>query len=468
MCAELQQDWTQEALEIIKTLQTDGEWSILLIMALSHSSKDIEYKQFYSYDKVKFKYTFHSESKLGKDFTMSKECVDSIVYLYSKHTGSGKTIREISDLLRVPVEVVQFAIKALAITHNSLPLTEEVLEVQDENILVQDMLKQKAFNISQKFQKEDWKRTQVDALKWQRFEEDKLKPFKNFLQNWKPEKYTPIKLQTTPSASTQQKNLLVGCSDWHYGLIASERYLFNQKEWNINKTVEAVKDYSRQICALIQKEKYSNVSLLGLGDLIHGLDGKTDKGTILEAHPLNEEQLEIAFNSILSFVKDILSVAKNVVFYGCPGNHSALGDFVVYKMLEVYFREEKRIKFNITNKRNILFEWGDNLFLMEHGYASVAKDRLPKPGKQRENYINNLFMSKTPLMAKKKHFYYLSADQHHSESYELTSVEGYMFPTLVGGCRHADNSGYKARPRQSALVVDKNKGVTDVKFFYFD
>ena len=104
---------------------------------------------------------------------------------------------------------------------------------------------------------------------------------------------------------------------------------------------------------------------------------------------------------------------------------------------------------------------------MEHGYAAVAKDRLPNGKKPRETYINNILMAKPELLNGVKYQYYLSADQHHSETYELTSVEGFMFPTLVGGCRHADNSGLRSRARQSCLIVSK-KGVTDVKHFYFD
>ena len=42
----------------------------------------------------------------------------------------------------------------------------------------------------------------------------------------------------------------------------------------------------------------------------------------------------------------------------------------------------------------------------------------------------------------------------------------FMFPTLVGGCRHSDNSGYKSRQRQICLVVE-DEGVTEVKYFYF-
>jgi hypothetical protein len=104
---------------------------------------------------------------------------------------------------------------------------------------------------------------------------------------------------------------------------------------------------------------------------------------------------------------------------------------------------------------------------LDHGYSAVTKSRLPAPGSGRENYINNLFMTKPEQLQNAKRLYYISADQHHMESSELTNVEHYMFSTLVGGCRYADNSGYKSRPRQSALVVTE-KGVTQFLHFFFD
>jgi hypothetical protein len=136
-------------------------------------------------------------------------------------------------------------------------------------------------------------------------------------------------------------------------------------------------------------------------------------------------------------------------------------------MLSLYFRNDPRISFTVTNERFLTFKIHKNLFVVEHGYSAVSRDRLPAPGKGRETYVNNIILAKPKDLNGTDRIYYLSADQHHSESYEMTNFEGYMFPTLVGGCRHADNSGYKSRPRQTCLKVDVD-GVEDVKYFYFD
>lgn len=419
----------------------------------------------YTYNSSTQKYVFHTEKKFGKNLVFTKTAIDSIVKLYSDITG-GLTANEIALKMSIPVDAVRHILKVMNITHDTLPYTEEVINSSEEDTLVDDAISSKKFNILQKFEKRDWKETQEDAEKWRAMKTLQFDPFEQILQNWTPPAYVPPRTIQTPRDC--KDTLLLGLSDWHYGLVAHERYLYNQKEWNIEKTKDTVDDYARKAAAEIRKGCYKEVKLLLLGDMSHTLTGFTDKGTKLEAHPIAEEQLEVAFESLVNFVKTILSSTNNVSVVACSGNHSALGDYVLARMLSLYFKSDKRIKFEVTNKRFVTFNVGNSLFLMEHGYSSVAKDRLPAPGKGRENYINNLFMAKPEQMIGVERKYYLSADQHHSESYELTNVEGFMFPTLVGGCRHSDNSGYNSRQRQTALIVNDKEGVTSVKYFYFD
>lgn len=409
------------------------------------------------------KVTFLTESKFGKDITYSFDTVEKVLKLYSNYDQNPHTVSEISKKTGVPKDRITHILKALNKTHDSLPVIEELVEDEDET--VEDLILSKEQSVVQKFEKADWKKTVDDAEKWRGFKANLVNPIESFLSSWNPPVYKPVK--TTHVKKTNDKELIIGASDWHYGLVANERYLYNQKEWNIEETKFAVDSYAQKLKSHIQSNPYRKLNLCFMGDLSHTLNGYTDKGTKLEAGPLGEEQIEQAFESMLKFVNDLLSVHSNIEVFACSGNHSALGDYMLVRMLELYFRSDKRIKFNITNKRNITFMVHGTLFLLEHGYSSVAKSRLPSPGKGRETYINNLFMAKPELMREAKRFAYLSADQHHSESYEFTNVEGYMFPTLVGGCRHADNSGYKSRPRQTCLVVEE-EGVTSINHYYFD
>jgi hypothetical protein len=284
------------------------------------------------------------------------------------------------------------------------------------------------------------------------------------LENWTPPKYVPVK--TKLKLDVGEDELVIFASDWHYGIVANERYLANQQDWDINKTVEVVQEYCEKLKANILKKKYKKVHLVFGGDIIHTLTGFTDKGTKLEANPIGSEVLEKAFDSVINFINGLLEVHGNINVYAVNGNHSELGDHVLYRMAELFYKTDKRLKFNITDERFLFFKIYDNMFLIDHGYSAKTKSRLPNKGVGRENYINNIFLA-SGNGEKVKNRYYLSGDQHHLESYELTNVEGYMFPSLVGGCRYADNSGYKARVRQNALAVNK-EGVSEVINFYFD
>jgi len=431
------------------------------------SDTPLEIQKKYIFNANTNKYIFQSEKKFGKNIVFSRDKVDTIVKLYSNFDKMPLTAGEISLKMGIPKDVILFILRALGKTHDSLPFTVEKIDETDEDELVEEMEASKTFNVLQKFEKKDWKKTQEDAAKWRELEYNTLDPFMRFMQGkWTPPKYIPKKYNLPKIKGDTE--LLIGCSDWHYGLVANQRYLFNQKEWNIEETEKAVDLYGDNIRKyIVQHNKFKKLHIMFLGDLCHTLTGQTDKGTQLEAHPIGEEQLERAFNSVVLFVEKIISVHNNIMVHACSGNHSALGDYVLIKMLSLYYKGDKRISFNVTNERHIMFEVKENLFLMEHGYSSVSRDRLPAPGKGRETYINNLFMSKPAKMRNAKRLYFCSADQHHSESYELTNVEGFMFPTLVGGCRHSDNSGYKSRQRQTCLVVE-DVGVTEVKHFYFN
>ena len=432
------------------------------------SNPDLQVEKKYTYNPNTGKYIFHSEHKFGKNIILGEKKINTIIELYSNYDKRPYTMGEISLKMGIPKDIVEFILRAMQITHDTLPYSAERIEEADEEELVDEMISNKAFRISQRFEKLDWKKTQDDALKWREFKQSSIEPFNRFLENWTPPKYIPIKtVNNTKRKTTSDKEMIVGCSDWHFGQIADGRYLYNQRDWNINETELTVKQYKNKLQQHIEDNEYSKINLCFLGDLIHTLTGETDKGTEIDASPIGEEQLDRAFNSIVDFVNGILEVHSNIEVFACSGNHSSLGDYIVIKMLSLYFKTDSRISFNITNKRFISFNIYDHMFMMEHGYSAVTRDRLPAAGKAREGYLNNLFLNKPQKLGNIKNMYYLSADQHHSESYEYTNIEGYMFPTLVGGCRYSDNSGYRSRSRQTSLVVTP-EGVSDVKYFFFD
>jgi hypothetical protein len=416
-----------------------------------------------TFEKNGSSYTFFTRKTLGKDTHLPETTVDSILKLYCREKFM--TSGEIAIKLGIPKRRIEAVVRALKVNHKSVPFLDSDIEKKDDDALVGEMLDIRRHDIAIQYDKQVAQIDAEDALKWRMLVDGVLAPVEQYLKNWKPPIQKKITKYVPPKKS--ESVLCVGCSDWHYGLVANQRYLYNQKEWNMGKTIEAVGKYGDMLQNEIRTNPYKQINLMFLGDIAHSITGFTDKGTKLEVGALGEEQIDSALQSMLEFVEKILAVHNTIRVYACSGNHDSVSDYILLRMLEIYFRNDKRISFEITNKRHLTFKVFSNLFLMEHGYSAITKNRLPAMGKNRENYLNNLFMSKPELFQNSDRFYYCSADQHHSESYELTNIEGFLFPTLVGGCRYSDNSGYKSRPRQTCLVLT-SRGVDEQKYFYFD
>ncbi len=413
-------------------------------------------------------YVYNSEDDKYITFLNGK----NIVTKGSQHRAMMKDyindvpVDQIAIKYSFPTHLIPAYKKAFGWARGGVAITDEEIESSTPEQCAEKLLEEKKFETQQIFHKLSWKETMEDAKKWQEFKYSSLDPFERFISTWNPPKHEPKKF--IPK-KTDGKYLLIGVSDIHFGLFASERYLYTQKEWSIEDTKQCVKEYSNKIRQKISEYAvgFAGVNVCLMGDLIHSMSGFTDKGTKLETSPLGEEQLEQAFSSMVLFFEELLSIFPEIKTYSVPGNHQSAMDYTLSRMLEIYFRNDPRISFEITSKRFLTFRIFDSLFLMEHGYSAVTKSRLPKRGAGRDNYINNVFLSKPELLSGAKYRYFLSADLHHSESYESNSYEGFMFPTLLGGCRYADNSLYNSRQRQTCLVVTAD-GVSEVIYFYFD
>jgi REP element-mobilizing transposase RayT len=134
----------------------------------------------------------------------------------------------------------------MGITHDTIPFTQEKIEESDVDVLVDEMLDNKSFQINQKFEKLDWKRTQEDAIKWREFTQLNVNPFKNFIENWVPPKYTPLKVPSFKNAKSDKVFVAV-LSDLHFGSFANAKYMFNREGWTTQDTVKAVDKYAQQI-----------------------------------------------------------------------------------------------------------------------------------------------------------------------------------------------------------------------------
>lgn len=424
---------------------------------------ELELNENYTYNKDTDSYIVFLK-KINKNIVMRGEVHRAIVEAYSNYLGKPSTISDLCRTHSIPRDILTAYLKACRITHSDLPYSNEKIQESGAEELTENLLEKKKFRISQDFSKKDWQKTKELASKYLALEVGSFNPLIGFLENWNPPRYKAI---AKPDYKGSDKHIIISLSDVHWGLNAEKDAQYNGENWSIENTNARINDYANKIKEQIGalKIRPQSATILLMGDMLHSLTGRTDKGTELETGPMGEAQFENAFNSLKLFVDSILTIFKEVNVKAVQGNHDSIADHILSMILKAVYTKEPRISFEISRARWLPFKIYDSLFLMEHGYSAKFKSRLPSGGK-RTSYIQSLFLSKPELLEGIKSRYYLTADQHHSEI-ETADYELIMFSTFSSGDKYADNSCLRSRPRQNLLLVGKS-GVEQIINIYFD
>jgi hypothetical protein len=411
---------------------------------------------------------------VNKNIVLDAHVLESLLEAYSNFDGSPSSINEICRSHGISRKIFTDIKSAMGWTHDSLPFTNEnVLATEDEE-LVDDLVQRRLFGVDQKFKKKTWARIEQDAENYQLWERGLLNPMKEFMDLWEPpEELTYYYESPKYRMKGKPVSMVIGFNDIHFGRQGQARKLYHHKDWNIDSTAKAVGVYGEKLATHIQ-ERQPNMQecvLLSLGDILDSITGLTDKGTPLDAFPIREEQFEYATNSLVSFVlavRHALPAGVPLKIKATSGNHDSFADWALFQYLSAWFREYDDIEFDISEKRWLSFETLGNMITIEHGYSPFYKGaKLPRAGKERENYIKDVMLRHPDMYAACENRYYIVGDQHHVENQEYMHFELLMFPALAGGSQHEDHNNLKSRQRQKALIYDED-GLKEELHFYFD
>ena len=420
----------------------------------------------YTFNKAADKYIVPLTS-YGKNYVCPGEQHRAMLAAYSNWKGDEQSLTKIAHTYKMQRAWVIEYFKIMGWTHDSLPISNEEILADKCNDAINRVLATKKTVLQQELQQADWKQTQADAEKWALFEAGKLDPFLQAL-----ERFTPRALPITPykgQPTTNDEILLIGLSDLHFGSHASSEELFSGNDFNSEIISNIMVSYFNQIKNEITNRNgaFKEVVVASLGDILHGLSGYTVKGTPLESDVLREEQFELALNSIITFLTGLLTLTKKVSVYAVKGNHAGVGDYILFKTIETYFRNDNRISFNLFKSRQGCFKIGNTAILIDHGASDFAKSIMPGSGAPKEAYVQGLFMEYRELLTNTKIKLILNGDSHRFLHEEMRGFEHVVFGSCVSGDRYSDNLGLHSRPRQNCLILSKD-GLKETISFYFD
>ena len=436
-------------------------------------TKAIDYKQKYAYNSATDDYVFFTEKLTGKYRVLKGPQVKSILDRYSNFDGNPDTLNQIALKFGLRREEVIFVLRALGITHDSLPFTNEMIAEGEPEQLVDDLFIQKRNVLHERYTKRQWDEIQENAEKWQNFEAGTLNPIREFLEAFKPAK-EPAKIKA-PRAVTDRAFMVTVC-DLHFGANSDKEELFYGEEWNIDRAEEVVRQYTEEIGEYLQSINCPpcKIYLVIAHDIIHSLTGYTTKGTKLEnSFPLGPNQLLYAQRALQYQIEHLLNLQVNkknivtdiTVVATVGGNHDAIADWTLVQLLKNLYSHDGRVSFIDRRTRWVAFEVFGNLFCVEHGASPYYKSLVPKGGDKRKAYIQDVLMQAGKEFPNAKHRYFLTADQHNLEHSESNHFEFIRFSSPMHD-RYADHLNLHSRPRQTMLEVRPEGVKADIHFFF--
>jgi hypothetical protein len=411
----------------------------------------------------------------------------AILQDYSNFDKNPKTINSIAIKQKIPPFILKKILYALSTTHDSLPLTEELLdESPDDDAVIDDLLALRQFGIYEKFNQKVWNQVQTQANKWVNFEKGIYNPIVDTLSTFTLPKFDLIKsdlIDKTKCTNCNNCNewnndsYLITLSDIHFGAFANQNNLYKAEDgdWTLEKTQQAIikylQDIKNNINSRISKPK--DCIIVSLGDLVHCLNGSTDKGTPLITQTVGIPQFKAALDSLTFFFAGLIALWQdspgNIKIYSVSGNHDSIGDYCLMLALSKIFETKEKIKFEIGTSRWLTFQVHNSLFVIEHGASSKYKSKVPTSDKSKEVYIQKLILDKMDKFTNPiTHKYFMMGDLHHYHQKEMSSFEFIQVPTIVKNDEYADALNLRSRPRQLSFIIDNKQGIKETIYHYFD
>ena len=205
------------------------------------------------------------------------------------------------------------------------------------------------------------------------------------------------------------------------------------------------------------------LNIFCLGDIVDGSNAAGAWSPVYIDTPVYD-QLMLGFEHLSQSIEYLLTIFKNIKFYGVRGNHGRIApsgvekdyanwDNLIYHMLKIKFSQNDRIQFVVPKTWWIMEKIKDHNFLLVHG------DDVKGSG----NAIKNLerFSASMSGMLKSKPDYTICG--HFHESSEMTTNFGKMIVngSFVGSDVYALKNLCKySRPEQKIFGINQSHGVT--------
>lgn len=287
-----------------------------------------------------------------------------------------------------------------------------------------------------------WVKTNIKLENLEKISKEIVESFIDNIENKSPEKLIP------PPKESQVDDLLTvyPMGDPHIGMYAWEEETNNEFNAEIAEAqLKGAVDY------LVTCAKPTVECLIAnLGDFLHA-DNSTNTtlrhGNVLDVDGRWTKILRISINILIYIIEKALTKHENVTVINEIGNHDDHSSYVLSLVVEAYFRNNPRVKIDLSPKNFHYYRFHDVLIGVTHG-NEVKFDNLP------------LLMAsdKASDWGDTLHRYWLVGHVHHINKKEYPGCVVESFRTLAGKDSWHSNKGYRAGRDMNSITYHKNYG----------
>lgn len=261
--------------------------------------------------------------------------------------------------------------------------------------------------------------------------------------------------KTNAYKSTDTDTILeIDYADAHCGLLSWK------PETGANYDLEIVaKRFKTIVADVVSRAKgktFSKIVFTTLGDILHidHEDNTTTKGTLQQADGRIAKIFNCALDLMVDTICELETLGIPIEYIYCSGNHDRNTGYYLVKALEMYFRNDKQIMFDVSPKPQKAFGYGVNLVGLCHG---------DMPKKNLGEWLQKSYRKEFG----KSRFAEVHCGHLHSESVKENC--GVLIKNLPAICENSfweSQQGYNSERGVMCFVWDKQKGLRETWYNY--
>lgn len=195
------------------------------------------------------------------------------------------------------------------------------------------------------------------------------------------------------------------------------------------------------------------VYIIGSDELNSEFNNMTTKGTPQQNVSSFYNDFQNICNHEVSSITSLLAYSDNVEVIYLPGNHDHFAGWHLVTWLQAYFRDEKRIKFDITPDFTKYIQYSNTAMAFNHGDV-IKPERLA-----------SIFpMEFKEAWSTCDHYYIFGGDKHTELSKDFEGIKFYRVPCLSNSKSTWDKQrGYGiTKAEMNAFLIKENKGLVNI------